>query len=156
MLNLHLRQYLPERFKHCHKQFLTNKIYNDETMYKDLFADEKVKKAYDSAIEQYFNSIYTYYTIYPKGDYSNQYYFIQNNADLMLSVREYEALTNDKTFFGFLQIYGYCVEQLNAKSTNSNGEFDLNGAKSIFDISEKTSIEMYDMVKKDIEIKNYW
>lgn len=156
MLQPELKPYLHDNFAKTYKELLTTKVFQNINMYKQLFKNPKAKIAFDNAIEEFFNCLIKFYEQNPNGSYINQLQFIENNTKLKNYISQYTSVTNDKTFFNFLKVYGYCVEQLNGLVLDNDDKFDKNGVNELFERAFTSSMKMYDVVKKDMDANNYW
>ena len=157
MLDNRLKQFLANNFTKTYKDYLINKVYGDKKIFDEQFKSKKIQKAFYDVVKEYFNTLYAYYEQYPDGNFDNQLKFIKNNQTLQNYVKKYiEVSQGDETLYGFLQVYGYCVEQVNDMSLNDNGDFSVNLSRHMFDLVAQTSGKMYGFVKLDIDANNYW
>ena len=156
MLNPELKPFLYENFTKTYKELLVTKVFQSTSMYKQLFKNPKAKVAFDNAINEFFNCLIEFYKKYPNGSYISQHQYVEGNTKLKNYISQYVSVTNDKTFFNFLKVYGYCVEQLNGIALDDDGNFDKEGTKELFERAFTSSMDMYDVVKKDMDANNYW
>lgn len=155
MIDRKIRGYLPNNFISAHKRLLEDKFHVDENMYKQNFGNGRVKGLYNKVISKYLALIYKYGDNNPNGNYDNELKFVETN-ELLDLVSKYEAMTGDKTFYKFLKIYVYLIEESNRSIRNRDGSIDNQKVLANFKNIGNFAPIMYDQVSQDIDAKNYW
>ena len=157
MLEIEYKSHLLGNFTATYKDYVIKNVYGDKKIFDEFFEKRKVQKAYVNLVNEYFNTIYNFYKQYPSGTFDQQTVYINNNAKLQEYVKQYSDISQgDSTLYGFLRVYGYCMEQVRNYALNEYDIIDNKGLKRAFDVANKTCGVMYDMVKLDIQANNLW
>ena len=143
-------------FEDAYETFLSEHIYKDKKMYKQLMSGMKVKRAFKDLVKTYMEELVAFYEKYPNASYMDELAFIKSNDKIRQKQQQYYSLTNDSTLIKFLQIYTYLLQEVMYDYVDEYGVLEPATINDYFRFAQNTSINMFMQLKKDIDQNNYW
>ena len=157
MIKEDFKPYVFGNFERTYKDYLINNVFGEKKTYNEQFKNKDVQKALEQAISSYFDTLYDFYVKYPKGTLEDQQRYFDTNEALKKEFQKYFKNSNgDENLYGFLRIYGYCLEQISNLLIKNNRFVDDNARAGYLDLINRTATSMYKMVKMDLISGNYW
>ncbi|MBQ9785838.1 MAG: hypothetical protein IJW25_00010 [Clostridia bacterium] len=156
MLTLELKEEILKRFTQNYKDLLKKLIYKESNMVRDLFAGDNVKKAFNELVEQYFKSIVQFYKKNPDGTYMEELEYMITDERVKACMENYVSLKGDETIVRFLQVYSYCIQELESVIYDKNYNVKKDRIATFFAQTYNNSIQIFKRLEKDIKEGNYW
>lgn len=156
MLTAELKDEILKRFTNNYKDLLKKIIYKKNNMVRELFSGSGTKKAFDELVKEYFSCIVNFYLNNPDGSYMEELDCVIKNQELKRKLNNYVNLKGDEVIIRFLQIYSYCIEELESVIYDKNYNVRKDKINEFFNKTYNNSIKIFKILEKDAKEGNYW